>query len=91
MALPVVMGTRIRDTLRKATHHRLGRTRLPLGHILLHQGLTPLHRGHTRHSMGTLNRVVTRHSMVAIPLLVIPAHLTRVMAAAMVAWGWGRF
>jgi len=86
MVLPVARGTRIRDTLRKATHHHLGRTRLPLGHILLHQGLTPQHPGHTRHSMGTLNRVgtlnqvVTRH-MVATPLLVIPAHLTRVWIA----------
>lgn len=76
------MGTRIRDTLLKATHHHQGRTRLPLERILLHPGLTPLHPGHTHHSMGTLNQVVTRHT-VAIPLLVIRARLTRVMEAAM--------
>jgi len=85
MVLPVARGTRIRDTLRKATRHHLGRTRLPLGRIL-HQGLIPWHPGHTHHSMGTLNRVgtlnqvVTLH-MVVIPLLVIPAHLTRVCIA----------
>ena len=88
MVLPeAAMGTRTRDTLRKATRHSQGRTRLHLGPILLHQGLTPLHLGHTHHSMGILLSMVVIHRQVT------PVHLTRgaAMVAAMVAWGWGLF